>query len=387
MGMHWESHTPRGTWGSGVWGGRKSRLVGLFYEWRALVSQSTANLPDRTAVLRDATAWLLEHRPPEAHVVLPAPGTVVTSDFVAIRYSLQPDQGRTITELEVDFSLDGGETWAPITTAAYADSGCIWDLAGVLGGTPTPNSSRVVLRVRVTDDGFPALESTALMSGTFTLARPGGDTRGPVLIAGSASCNPIPIRTGHAATLFATFSDVEAGGGGVAAAEYSLGDTPAAAGGGTPLAGTFGAPTVQTSAVLAPGTVQDGSLSIWVRGRDAAGNWGAASTITVPTSGGSTVAVGDAAAVDFLATPSPNPFRGSATFRFGLARAGDAQLELFDVQGRRVCTLASGHLAPGPHLATWNGRDQQGNGVRAGVYFVRLTTASRTFHARVVALK
>jgi len=73
--------------------------------------------------------------------------------------------------------------------------------------------------------------------------------------------------------------------------------------------------------------------------------------------------------------------------RFGLAQAGNARLELFDVAGRQVKTLASGILAPGPHAARWDGRDRDGNGVRTGVYFVRFTTPSRVFHSRVVLLR
>ena len=64
--------------------------------------------------------------------------------------------------------LDGGDTWKTITTIAYADSGGIWDLGGALGGAPTPNSTRVLLRVRVTDDGVPSLHGSSTMSAVFT---------------------------------------------------------------------------------------------------------------------------------------------------------------------------------------------------------------------------
>jgi hypothetical protein len=130
-----------------------------------------------------------------------------------------------------------------------------------------------------------------------------------------------------------------------------------------------------------------GSMTVWLRGRDAAGNWGAATMLTVPTAGSPTVAVDEPQHVDFLGTPSPNPFRDLATIRFGLARSSEVRLELFDVTGRLVQTLVSGVWAAGPHVATWNGRDQRGNAVKNGVYFVRLTTPSRQFHARMVALK
>src|SRR5262249_28680132 len=65
IGMRWESASPRGTPGTGVWGGKTSRLVGLFYEWRALAGSSTSHQPARTSVLQDAAAWLMGHRPPE----------------------------------------------------------------------------------------------------------------------------------------------------------------------------------------------------------------------------------------------------------------------------------------------------------------------------------
>jgi len=120
--------------------------------------------------------------------------------------------------------------------------------------------------------------------------------------------------------------------------------------------------------------------------RDTSGNWGVATALSVPTSGSTTVAVEEAAAVDFLAAPTPNPFRGTANIRFGLARAGEVRLELFDLAGRRVQTLASGVLGPGPHDVHWDGRDAHGANVRSGVYFVRLTTPSQVFHSRVVAL-
>jgi hypothetical protein len=386
MGMHWESNAPKGTNGVGTWGGRTSRLVGMFFEWRALAGSVTTSLDARTGVLQHAVAWLLGHHPPEVHIVSPAPGSVVTADFLAIKYSIGADAGRAITSRSLDYSLDGGESWTPISTAAYADSGCIWDLAGALGGAPTPNSTRALLRVHVVDDGSPVLRSTAVLAGTFTLARSAGDVRGPLLVAGSQACNPLPIRRGLAATLFATFSDAESGGGAVAAAEYSIGVVPAPAGGGTPMSGAFGGPSVQAAAALATMNVGSGSMTLWVRARDGAGNWGVASAITVPTVSSGTASVGDGTAVDFLGTPSPNPFHGRASLRFGLARAGAVRLELFDLAGRRVRTLADGLLPAGTHVATWDGRDRQGNAVGAGVYFVRLVTPARTFHARVVSL-
>jgi hypothetical protein len=48
-----------------------------------------------------------------------------------------------------------------------------------------------------------------------------------VLVAGSASCSPLPIRRLRPASLTATFTDAPTGGGAIAGAEYSIGAAPA----------------------------------------------------------------------------------------------------------------------------------------------------------------
>ena len=390
LGMHWESNAPKGTPGQGVWGGEKSRLVGLFYEWRALESAATEHRARRTAVLHDAVAWLVGHRPPEARIVSPVAGKTIKADFLPVWFSIKPDAGRAITRRELEYSLDDGETWTPAVVCAWNDSMAVWDLASALDGPVILNTTRARLRLLVTDDGTPALRTTASVSGPFTIQHTFGDSRGPVLVAGSASCSSVPLRQDRPATLFATFSDAETGAGVMAGAEYSIGATPLDAGTGIPMSGTFGGVTVQASAPLATASVGSGALTYWVRGRDGKGNWSEASPLSIPTVGSGAVRAAGAdgaVAVDFLASPTPNPFRGRATLRFGLAREGDVQLELFDVSGRSVRTLAAGKVAAGEHTLTWDGRDRQGHDVKAGVYFVRLRTPSRTFHSRVVSLR
>lgn len=81
---------------------------------------------------------------------------------------------------------------------------------------------------------------------------------------------------------------------------------------------------------------------------------------------------------------SPNPFGASTSLRFGLARAGAARVDLFDVQGRRVRALFDGALDAGDHALTWDGRDDRGAPVAAGVYLARLSAGGATSVTRVV---
>ena len=141
------------------------------------------------------------------------------------------------------------------------------------------------------------------------------------------------------------------------------------------------------SAGLNTASLPMGAFTIWLRARDTAGNWGPAGGLALLSNGDGVTAVGDLPAHDFLLAPTPNPFRGNATLRFGLARAGDVRLELFDVAGRRVRTLAQGAHAPGAHAVAWDGRDDDRNPVGAGIYFVRLVTPAGTYRTRIVSLQ
>ena len=72
---------------------------------------------------------------------------------------------------------------------------------------------------------------------------------------------------------------------------------------------------------------------------------------------------------------APNPFTGSTLLRFSLAAAGPVRAELLDVTGRRVRSLVAGELVAGEHTLRWDGRDDRGHALPAGLYFARLETA------------
>jgi len=89
----------------------------------------------------------------------------------------------------------------------------------------------------------------------------------------------------------------------------------------------------------------------------------------------------------FLAPPSPNPARGAATLRFGLPRPAVVEFALYDQQGRRVRSLLSGTQPAGERTITWDGRDESGRALPAGLYFVRLATEGRTFVSRLAVIR
>ena len=72
---------------------------------------------------------------------------------------------------------------------------------------------------------------------------------------------------------------------------------------------------------------------------------------------------------------------------FGLPRATDVKITIWDVAGRRVRELASGFLPAGRHAQEWDGRGDGGRVRGAGVYFVRLDLGDRSVTRKLVRVE
>ncbi|MBI5708921.1 MAG: lamin tail domain-containing protein [Candidatus Eisenbacteria bacterium] len=83
----------------------------------------------------------------------------------------------------------------------------------------------------------------------------------------------------------------------------------------------------------------------------------------------------------------PNPFQRSTQIAFDLPLgAGQTRVTIFDAAGRRVRALASGALAPAEQRVFWDGRDDAGGDLAAGIYLVRLETRLGARTGRVVKM-
>jgi len=70
----------------------------------------------------------------------------------------------------------------------------------------------------------------------------------------------------------------------------------------------------------------------------------------------------------------PNPFGPATTIAFQAPAGGDVLLRVFDPAGRVVRTLVDGSVDGGSHIASWDGRNDEGGLVGSGVYFYRFET-------------
>ncbi|HSG27911.1 MAG TPA: FlgD immunoglobulin-like domain containing protein, partial [Candidatus Krumholzibacterium sp.] len=83
----------------------------------------------------------------------------------------------------------------------------------------------------------------------------------------------------------------------------------------------------------------------------------------------------------------PNPFNPSTEISYFLPQAESVSLDIFDVAGRRIKTLANGIMREGDHRVEWDGRDNNGSRVASGVYFYRLRAGKDTLTRKMVLLR
>lgn len=84
---------------------------------------------------------------------------------------------------------------------------------------------------------------------------------------------------------------------------------------------------------------------------------------------------------------SPNPFNAQTRVSFTLEEATWLRLDLLDVLGRLVATLAEGLHGPGEHAIEWQGRDDRGSELPSGVYLLRLSSPTGARLQKLVLAK
>ena len=84
----------------------------------------------------------------------------------------------------------------------------------------------------------------------------------------------------------------------------------------------------------------------------------------------------------------PNPFNPKTTINFDLPEETSVELLIYDVMGRLVKTLISEkEMDAGYHSIVWDGEDDNGEIVPAGMYFYKLITSKFVKSLQMVQLK
>jgi hypothetical protein len=87
----------------------------------------------------------------------------------------------------------------------------------------------------------------------------------------------------------------------------------------------------------------------------------------------------------------PNPFNPSTAIPFtvpgGLDSRSAVLLAVYDINGALVKTLVSGSMPGGRHEARWDGRNERGQSVASGIYFVQLRSGGYKDARKMILLR
>jgi hypothetical protein len=87
---------------------------------------------------------------------------------------------------------------------------------------------------------------------------------------------------------------------------------------------------------------------------------------------GSAIFVEALARLEFkLVRVGPSPGSGPVMIVFALKHAAAIEIDVFDVQGRRVASPARGTWPAGTHMVGWNGLTRNGEAAPSGLYLLR----------------
>jgi hypothetical protein len=70
----------------------------------------------------------------------------------------------------------------------------------------------------------------------------------------------------------------------------------------------------------------------------------------------------------------PNPFNSETMIHYELPSPARVSLKVYNLVGQEIKTLIDESQSAGDQKAIWNGRDNAGNQMPSGIYFVKLNT-------------
>jgi hypothetical protein len=86
-------------------------------------------------------------------------------------------------------------------------------------------------------------------------------------------------------------------------------------------------------------------------------------------------------------TITPNPLSNSTTISFSLSNTQKVSINIFDMNGRLVKTLLNSELQQGTHQLVWNVKDEKGNAVTAGIYFLRMQIGNSVETKKIIVAR
>jgi len=83
----------------------------------------------------------------------------------------------------------------------------------------------------------------------------------------------------------------------------------------------------------------------------------------------------------------PNPFNSVTRIEFLLGKSENTTIKVYNSLGKEITTLVNEYLPSGKQAITWDGKDNNGNTVSSGVYFIQMTAGVYRQTIKAVLLK
>lgn len=83
----------------------------------------------------------------------------------------------------------------------------------------------------------------------------------------------------------------------------------------------------------------------------------------------------------------PNPFQAATIFKYELPKETKVELIIKNIAGERIRTLVNKHQIAGRHSAIWDGKDDNGQDVKSGIYIYSLNTPENQLTKRLLLLR
>ena len=83
----------------------------------------------------------------------------------------------------------------------------------------------------------------------------------------------------------------------------------------------------------------------------------------------------------------PNPFNPSCEIPFALPEDGRVTISIYDLSGHKIAQVADADYVAGEHSIRWNGVDDSGREMPAGIYFCRMNVGSFVATRRMLLVK
>jgi hypothetical protein len=83
----------------------------------------------------------------------------------------------------------------------------------------------------------------------------------------------------------------------------------------------------------------------------------------------------------------PNPFNPSTTIAYNLPEDSQVKVEVFNIKGQLIKTLANEFAPAGDNFVVWNGKDNYNRDVASGLYFYKLSTDRATEVKKMLLVK